>query len=107
MKRIYEKAIALFIVTTICLGCKEQIDTSARYVFTSDSALGYLEKHEKYSEYVRLLNMTPISQRSRSTVGQLLSARGHFTVFAPTNEAIQNYLNELCEEDPTILSTPS
>ena len=107
MKRIYEKAIALFIVTTICLGCKEQIDTSARYVFTSDSALGYLEKHEKYSEYVRLLNMTPISQRSRSTVGQLLSARGHFTVFAPTNEAIQNYLNELCEEDPTILSSPS
>ena len=107
MKRIYEKAIALFIVATICWGCKEEIDTSARYVFTSDSALSYLEKHEKYSEYVRILNMTPISQRSKSTVGQLLSARGHFTVFAPTNEAIQNYLEELYAEDPTMLNSPS
>ena len=30
--------------------CKENIDTSARYVFKHDIALSYLQKHEDYSQ---------------------------------------------------------
>ena len=99
----------LFIASLLLLisGCTENIDTSARYVFTADCVMAYLEKHQAYSEYVRLLKLTPISIRSRSTVGELLSARGHYTVFAPTNEAIETYLQELYEEDPSLLSAPS
>ena len=97
----------LIFVLLCCFGCKEQVDTSARYVFTSDCALSYLERHNAYSEYVNLLNATPISVRSQSTVGQLLSARGNYTVFAPTNEAIALYLQELYEEDPSLMSEPS
>jgi len=67
----------------------------------------YLQKHDSYSEYVKLLYQTPISIRSESTVGQLLAARGHYTVFAPTNEAIDKYLKELYEEEPTLMSAPS
>ena len=67
----------------------------------------YLEKHENYSEYVRLLESTPISLRSKSTVGELLSARGHYTVFAPTNDAIAAYLKQLCTEEPDLLSAPT
>lgn len=87
--------------------CKENVDTSARYVFTKDCVISYLEKHEAYSEYLRILRITPISIRSNSTIGELLSARGHYTVFAPTNEAIEKYLQELCKEEPDLLSAPS
>jgi uncharacterized surface protein with fasciclin (FAS1) repeats len=51
-----------------------------------------LEKHEEYSEYVDLMNKVKVSEMSESCVAQLMSARGHYTVFAPTNEAIHNYL---------------
>ena len=107
MKSLYIKAISLTILLLHICGCTENIDTSARYVFTADCVMSYLERHEAYSEYVRLLRITPISLRSKSTVGELLSARGHYTVFAPTNEAIETYLKELYEEEPDLLSAPS
>ena len=107
MKSLYSKTITATLFLLSCWGCTEKIDTSARYVFTSDCVMTYLEKHEAYSEYVKLLRVTPISQRSNSTVGQLLAARGHYTVFAPTNEAIQQFLEETCAEDSALLSAPS
>ena len=79
-------------------GCTESIDTSARYVFSEETILSYLEKHEVYSSYVDILRKVNISKASDSKVSQLLSARGVYTVFAPTNEAIQNYLEYLVEE---------
>ena len=76
--------------------CKEQIDTSARYVFSEETISSYLEKHpEDYSEYFALLGQVNISPVSASTVLQLMSARGNFTCFAPTNQAIHDYLDSL------------
>lgn len=75
--------------------CKENIDMSDRYVFKDETIVSYLQKHEQYSEYVKLLFTVPISTQSASTVGQLMNARGNYTCFAPTNEAIQIYLDSL------------
>ena len=86
----------LAIITLIMAGCTEQIDTSARYVFKEETIASYLSKHEQYSEYFRLLSETAVSKISNTTVSQLLSARGHYTIFAPTNKAIQQYLDSLC-----------
>ena len=88
------------------IGCKEDIDESARYVFKEKTISDYLKNHEEYSEYVRLLYEVPVSEASETSVGNLLSARGRFTVFAPTNQAIQNYLDTLAAsvEDPYITS---
>lgn len=108
MKKSFGKAIITTLLLLSCWNCKEVVDTSARYVFTSETILSYLEKHDVYSEYVKLLNVTPISLRSNSTVGQLMAARGHYTVFAPTNEAIAKYLQQLyTEEQPALMSAPS
>jgi len=107
MKSLYSKTLSAALLLLSCWSCKEQVDTSARYVFTSDCAMSYLEKHSAYSEYVNLLKCVSISQRSASTVGQLLEARGNFTVFAPTNEAIAAYLVTLCQEEPNLLNAPS
>ena len=90
-----KKLFLIFSVVAL-IGCTEDIDTSNRYVFKEQTAMGYLQKHaEDYSTYVDLLYKIPVSSVSKTTVGQLLSARGHYTIFAPTNEAIQDYLDTL------------
>ena len=85
--------------------CTENIDMSNRYVFEENTVASYLQSHPEYEEYVALLDRVPISSVTSSTVGQLLSARGHFTCFAPTNEAIHAYLQSLVEQG--IISAPS
>ena len=87
------------------VACKESVDTSSRYVFKTNTVLSYLEKHEEYAEYVDLLNRVKVGAMSESTVAQLMSARGNYTVFAPTNDAIHNYMLYLVEEE--LIAEPS
>jgi len=90
----------------VIYSCSEEIDTSSRYVFKHETILSYLQKHEAYHEYANILTKVKIGKlQSSSTVGQLLSARGNYTVFAPTNEAIYDYLQTLVEEQ--LISEPS
>ena len=101
------KKYILLIASYILLlcACTEDIDTSDRYVFKEETVLSYLQKHDVYSEYVKLLQQVPVSFRSKSTVYQLLSARGHFTCFAPTNDAIAQYLQD--QVDAGFITEPS
>ena len=89
----------------LLIGCTEEIDTSARYVFQTKTIAEYLEGFDYYSDYVRLLSEMPVSPYSETTLKQLLSARGHYTVFAPTNDAIQLYLDSLHRKG--IITEPS
>ena len=99
-------AIATFFAVFFCLGsCTETIDSSSRYVFKDVTIAEYLQNHEQYSEYVRLLSQVPVSRISETTLIQLLSARGNYTIFAPTNDAIQLYLDTLWRKG--IISEPS
>ncbi len=99
-------SISLAALTVVAVySCKEDIDMSNRYTFTEDTIASYLEAHEDYSEYCKLLQVVPISKRSESTIFQLMSARGNYTVFAPSNEAIQLYLDSLYAKD--IIDEPS
>ena len=91
----------LYAIATIALiaaSCTEDIDTSARYVFKEETISSYLAKHEQYSEYYRLLGEVLVSKVSDTNTRQLLSARGHYTIFAPTNDAIQEYLDSLVKQ---------
>ena len=101
MKKLLIAAAMLLAI----IGCTEDIDTSARYVFQNKSIMQYLESKDYYSEYVRLLGKVPVSSYTSTTLKQLLSARGHYTVFAPTNDAVQEYLDTLFRKG--IISEPS
>ena len=101
MKRLLMAAALLITLAS----CTEQIDMSSRYVFEGKTIMQYLEGKEYYSEYVRLLGEVPVSPYSKTTLKQLLAARGHYTVFAPTNDAIQAYLDTLCRKG--IIAEPS
>ena len=93
------------LVAAAMISCTEQVDTSARYVFEDETVYSYLSKHPVYSEYVDLLGKVKVSPISSSTLAQLLSARGHYTVFAPTNDAVQVYLDSLYAKQ--IIDAPS
>ena len=82
MKKIAFYVLAMF--SLFMASCSEDVDTSRRYVFKEEIISGYLSKHEQYSQYVELLKQVPVSSVSKTTVYQLLSARGNYTVFAPT-----------------------
>lgn len=91
-----QKIVFLILVPLAILwSCKENVDPSARYVFSERTIMDYLSAHAQYSEYTRMLDELQVSPVSNTTFRQLLSARGHYTVFAPTNEAIQLFLDEL------------
>ena len=101
MKRFFFITLAM----VLFISCTEEIDTSSRYVFIDKTITQYLESKEYYSEYVKLLNEVPVSDFSKTTLKQLLSARGHYTVFAPTNDAINIYLDTLCAQG--LITEPS
>jgi len=91
-----KKVIGYWLMAIAVLaGCKEDIDTSARYVFTERTVASYLEDHQQFSEYVRLLKEQKVSDVSETTVYQLMTAYGYYTCFAPTNQGIQLYLDSL------------
>ncbi|MDD6130265.1 MAG: fasciclin domain-containing protein [Prevotellaceae bacterium] len=97
MKR---KSFYILVAGLLSLGaCTEEIDKSNRYVFTDQTAVTYMQKHASvYSEYLDMLFRVHLSRYTETTVGQLLSARGHYTIFAPTNSAVHAYLETLVDE---------
>ena len=102
-----KKSIICLMTALLIAACTEEVDTSARYVFHEDTAIDYMNKlPDSYSTYVDLLFKVPVSKISHTTVGQLLTARGHYTIFAPTNKAIQEYLDTLAATQE-FLTAPS
>ena len=84
-----------FMLLAMLFSCKENIDTSNRYVFRERTIASYLTSHEQFSDYVKLLKAQKISDLSETSVYQLMTAYGAYTCFAPTNEALQLYLDSL------------
>ncbi|MCR5534773.1 MAG: fasciclin domain-containing protein [Bacteroidaceae bacterium] len=103
MRKLFFSLTALLLM--VC-SCSEQVDPSSRYVFKYHTVASYLESKPEYSQYVELLKQVPInSQLQTSSVYQLLTARGNYTVFALTNDAIDEYLQDLVEEG--LIAEPS
>lgn len=105
--------MTVFLLSVLLMGimtsCKEDINMEDRFTATDWTILSFLENQpdeaQNFTEYVRLLHIVRISDLSESTVAQLLASRGTYTCFAPDNQAIQDYLNELHEKG--IISSPS
>jgi uncharacterized surface protein with fasciclin (FAS1) repeats len=83
MKRIlYILAIALSI-----LACTDEIDKSNRYTFTGETMADFLlNRSEDYSNFIKILE--------KANMFGLLSTWGQYTLFLPTNEAVERYLVE-------------
>lgn len=91
--------VAIILMTMILAGlssCKENIDDSDYYTFTGEMIIDHLVNHpDTFSCYVQLLQRVHPSNKSVSTMYELLSARGNYTCFAPDNHAITSYVDSL------------
>lgn len=106
MKSFISKSCVLIVaLMTLLSSCKEEIDTSSRYVFKERTIASYLTDHSQFTEFVRLLKEQKVSEMSNTSVYQLMTAYGNYTVFAPSNEAIQLYLDSLALRG--IIESPS
>jgi uncharacterized surface protein with fasciclin (FAS1) repeats len=83
MKRIlYILALALSIVA-----CTDDIDKSNRYTFTGETIADYiLNRSENFTHFIRILK--------QAEMFGLLSTYGQYTLFLPTNGAIEKFLVE-------------
>lgn len=75
--------------------CSDKVDDSDMYTFGGETAYSYLQKTDEYTDFAYILSRVKLSKKSESQLSELLSARGHYTVFAPTNSAIQHYLDSV------------
>ncbi|MCQ2095435.1 MAG: fasciclin domain-containing protein [Bacteroidaceae bacterium] len=96
------KSAAALLIAAVALpaialtSCTEDIDDSNLYTFTGEMMTDHFRNEpETFSSYYTLISRVRTSSKSESTIAQLLEARGHYTCFAPTNEAIAFFIDSL------------
>ena len=75
--------VAVACVVGMTTGCSDEPDASNYYTFTGVMMSEYLKENPDFSEFAAIVE--------RADMMDLLSAYGHYTCFAPTNEAFQRY----------------
>ncbi len=100
LNKMHSRPFALLLLfSSLMMGfnsCKEDIDDSSLYTFTGEMMIDHLVNHpDSFSCYVQLLKRVHPSNKSTSTMYELLSARGHYTCFAPLNEAVRHHVDSL------------
>ena len=95
--RAISGALFIFAASMFALNsCTENIDDSDLYTFTGETMVDHFKNDpDNFSDYLTILGKVHPSKRSESTMLELLSARGNYTCFAPTNDAIKQYLDSL------------
>ena len=70
--------------------CSEEIDDSNLYTFTGQTVIDYLRSDSTLSDIAKISDYAGMSDR--------LSAYGTYTCFAPTNEALEVYIDSLYKD---------
>ena len=96
MKLVALGAIAL-VATCTFTGCREKIEEENRFTFTGKLIADHLEENEKYSNFCYILKKAKIGKKAGNML-TTLSTYGSYTCFAPTNEAIDKYIEEKYNE---------
>lgn len=90
---------ALTVITgSTFTGCTDEIAEENRFTFTGELIADHLKNNpEYYSDFCVVLEKAKISKKAGSVL-TTLSTYGAYTCFAPTNEAIQSYIQEKYNE---------
>ena len=76
--------------------CDDRIDDENRFTFTGELIADHLQNHpEKFSHFVEILNKAKIGKKSSGSILKTLSTYGSYTCFAPTNEALEKFAEEM------------
>lgn len=93
MRTLAFSTLAL-IAGSVFTSCRQEIAEESRFTFTGELIADHLKKNpDKYSYFCEILDQAKIGKKAGSML-TTLSTYGSYTCFAPTNEAIEKYLNE-------------
>ena len=87
-------AVALFIISAIQVGlvsCEDDPGVENYYTQTREYAADFLKNRDQFSDYVQILQRAT-GERGDLRLVDLLGTYGSYTVFAPTNTAVEKYL---------------
>ncbi len=94
LKTVAIGAMALFAGVSFT-GCDDTINQENRFTFKGELISNYLENNpEKFSSFTTILSKAKIGKKASGSLLKTLSTYGSYTCFAPTNEAIDKYLQE-------------
>lgn len=92
-------AAALFVVSAVQVGvvsCSDDPGMENYYTQSKEYASDYLKNRSQFSDYVKVLERATGGDTLRTLhLVDMLGTTGSYTVFAPTNEAIADYLQTL------------
>ena len=108
-KSILIRVLPLFLVlvTGMNISCSDSVDTGSMYTFVGQTITDYIANDSDFTMFYRVIKKSKVSSRSNSTLDALLSARGHYTCFIPTNEAMKIYLDSIYGHKAYVLDTMS
>ena len=116
MKTLKTIKFSLLFGAVLSLGfvsCKEDIDDSAFAIKTEQMVADYLQENSQFSEISAIFEKVPLgTKKDASPIMSALSARGNYTVFAPTNDAVLQFaktmghssVSELTDEELKLIA---
>lgn len=76
--------------------CKEEIDESNFAIKSEQTAADFIASHDEFSMMEEVLRKVTLGDsEGASSILSVLTARGNYTLFLPTNEAVKKYLGSL------------
>jgi hypothetical protein len=87
--------------------CSDKVDTGDLYTFTGKTMTDYFRDDTTFRDFYKIIQISKVSEQQKSTLDKLLSARGNYTCFAPTNEAIRIFLDSIYDHKPYQIDTIS
>ena len=91
-KQFFHFSLFIFILSMTHASCVKDPDESNLYTFTGETIEDFLDNHtEQLSAFNYIL--------SRAEMDQLLTSYGQYTCFAPTNDAVAQYIDSLYRDE--------
>ena len=86
-------------------GCKEDISEDAYAIKTMQTMMDCINSTDSLSEIKALFEEVRLGRSSNASVlASVLSARGNYTVFAPSNRAVRMYLQQVTGSESATLA---
>ena len=96
--RVWALGALTVIMGSTFASCSDEIEESSRFTFKGELIADHLKNNpDKYSSFCKILKQAKSGRKAGSML-TTLSTYGAYVCFAPTNEAIDAYLNQKYEE---------
>ena len=97
--KTFALAALAVISSAVFTGCVEDVPMENRFTFKGELISTYLENNpDRFSSFTTILSKARIGKKASGNLLRTLSTYGSYTCFAPTNEAVEKYLQEQYEK---------